>query len=169
MQYNITFSVRFFCPRAISKLGDKTHPPGHIFFIIIFVLDIPAVSISKLDEIFDLGQTYKKLEINWHYLNPIPIFKDFISHSQGQIPVPVTPIPFSQAKNRPIPAPVLPLHDPLCTFAWRIQVSGRIQYYSFVEAHKFTWCFHKTKLVIMHSSVCKFSRKLSLKKPAAII
>ena len=26
VQYNITFSVRFFCPRAISKLGDKTHP-----------------------------------------------------------------------------------------------------------------------------------------------
>ena len=45
VQYNIPFSVRFFCPRAISKLGDKTHPPGHIFFIIIFVLDIPVVSI----------------------------------------------------------------------------------------------------------------------------
>ena len=46
-QYNITFSVRFFCPRAISKLGDKTHPPGHIFLIIIFLLDIPAVSILE--------------------------------------------------------------------------------------------------------------------------
>ena len=46
-EYNITFSVRFFCPRAISKLGDKTHPPGHIFLIIIFVLDIPAVSILE--------------------------------------------------------------------------------------------------------------------------
>ena len=47
VQYNITFSVRFFCPRAISKLGDKTHPPGHILLIIIFVLDIPAVSILE--------------------------------------------------------------------------------------------------------------------------
>ena len=47
VQYNITFSVRFFCPRAISKLGDYTPPPGHIFFIIIFVLDIPAVSILE--------------------------------------------------------------------------------------------------------------------------
>ena len=47
VQYNITFSVRFFCPRAISKLGDKTHPPSHIFLIIIFVLDIPAVSILE--------------------------------------------------------------------------------------------------------------------------
>ena len=47
VQYNITFSVRFFCPRAISKLGGKTHPTGHIFLIIIFVLDIPEVSILE--------------------------------------------------------------------------------------------------------------------------
>ena len=48
-QCNITshFPYDFFCLRAISKSGDKTHPPGHIFFIIIFVLDIPAVSILE--------------------------------------------------------------------------------------------------------------------------
>ena len=45
VQYNITFSVRFYCSRAISKLGDKTHPTSHIFLIII--LDIPAVSILE--------------------------------------------------------------------------------------------------------------------------
>ena len=93
VQYNITFSVRFFCPRAISKLGDKTHLPGHIFFIIIFVLDIPAVSILEYPNkvkfsIWDEFKRCKKLEINLHYLNPIPIFKDFISHSQRPNPSP---------------------------------------------------------------------------------
>ena len=117
MQYNITFSVRFFCPRAISKLGDKTHPPGHIFFIIIFVLDIAAVSILEYPNekfsIWDKFKRCKKLEINWHYLNPIPIFKDFISHSQRPNPSPSNPNPIFPAKNRPISAPILPLHDPL--------------------------------------------------------
>ena len=32
------------------------------------------------------------------------------------ISMPVTPIPFSQPKNRPIPAPILPLHDPLLLY-----------------------------------------------------
>ena len=77
VQYNITFSVRFFCPRAISKSGDKTHPPGHIFLIIIFVLDIPAVSILEYPNwmkfsIWNKFKRCKKLEINWHYLNPFP-------------------------------------------------------------------------------------------------
>ena len=92
------------------------HPPGHIF-LIIFVLDIPAVSILEYPNqmkfsIWDKFKRCKKLEVNWHYLNPILIFKDFIPIPSGQIPVPVTPIPFSQPKNRPIPAPILPLYDP---------------------------------------------------------
>ena len=53
------------------------------------------------------------MEISWYYLNPIPIFKDFISHSQRPNPSPSNPNPFSQPKNRPILAPNnLPLHDP---------------------------------------------------------
>ena len=58
VQYNITFSVRFFCPRAISKLGDKTHPTGHIFYYNFCARHTSSkyFGISKLDEIFDLGQ-----------------------------------------------------------------------------------------------------------------
>ena len=62
--------------------------------------------------IWDKFKRCKKLEIDWHYLNPIPILRTSFPIPSGQIPVPVTPVPFSQPKNRPIPAPILPLHDP---------------------------------------------------------
>ena len=65
--------------------------------------------------IWDKFKRCKKLEINWHYLNPIPILRTSFPIPSCQIPVPVTPNPFSQLKNRPIPAPILPVHDPLLT------------------------------------------------------
>jgi hypothetical protein len=57
----------------------------------------------------------EKLGIDSNYLNPIPIFEDFISHSQWPNPGPSNPIqiPFSQSKNRSIPVPILSLQDPL--------------------------------------------------------
>ena len=42
----------------------------------------------------------------------IPILK-FLPIASVQIPVPVPSIPFSQGNKRPIPAPILPLQDPL--------------------------------------------------------
>ena len=40
----------------------------------------------------------QKIGNHWNYLNPIPIFKDFISHSQWPNPVPVTRFHFPSLK-----------------------------------------------------------------------
>ena len=120
VQYNITFSVRFFCPRLIKIRRLYASSWSYIFYYNFCARHTSSkyFGISKLDEIFDLEQILKVQKIgnqlalsqsHSHYLRtsfPIP---------SGQIPVPVTPIPFSQPKNRPIPAPILPLHDPYST------------------------------------------------------
>ena len=72
--------------------------------------------ISKLDENFRFGTNLKGAK-NWKSTGiisiPFPSLRTSFPIPSGQIPVPVTPIPFSQPKNGPIPAPILPLHDPL--------------------------------------------------------
>ena len=94
VQYNITFSVQFFCPRAISKLGDKTHPPGHIFLIIIFVLDIPAVFWNiPITWNFRLGTNLKGAK-NWKSTGIISIPIPFLRTS---FPSPSNPNPIFPA------------------------------------------------------------------------
>ena len=43
-----------------------------------------------------------------------------------QIPVPATEIPFSQYKNRLIPVPILPLHDPLKSNHHKLNINVRL-------------------------------------------
>ena len=80
------------------------HGRRHIVNMVTHIFEVCFILFKKKDFYEFLSE--KKM-------NPIPIFETVFPIPSGQIPVPVTPIPISQPKNRRIPDPILPLHDPL--------------------------------------------------------
>ena len=95
------------------------------------IINLRGVSTKLNKYIVFTMQTYRKLKNDkkppiknqkiksTHITSiPFPFFRTSFPIPSGQIPVPVTPIPFTQPKNRSIPGPILPLRTP-CKARWK--------------------------------------------------